>query len=288
VTTAAVTDVELLLDGLMFPEGPRWRDGRLYFSDFYALEVVAVDLEGRRETIVEVPEQPSGLGWTRGGDLLVVSMLDARLMRYDGHSLSEVADLTPHTPWAANDMVVDAQGRAYVGAMPTVEEGVETEQVALILVDPSTGEARVVADELAYPNGAVITDDGSTLIIAESLGMRLTAFDIATDGSLENRRVWAQLDAVPDGICLDAEGCVWIAAPLAGEHSGYRRIAEGGKIVERLDTPGRAATAVMLGGPDGRALFMLESAEIVGPGTRVRGNGCVKVGRVDVPAAGLP
>jgi len=161
-------ETTLLLDGLVFPEGPRWHDGKLWFSDIFAHKVMAVDLDGHAETIVEVPNRPSGLGWLPDGRLLVVSMTDLRLLRLDSHGLSEVADLHTLATYRCNDMVVDGQGRAYIGHFGfDVGAGQPFAPAALILVAPD-GAARVVADELAFPNGTVITPDGRTLIVAES------------------------------------------------------------------------------------------------------------------------
>ena len=200
---------DVLLDGLAFPEGPRWHEDRLFFSDMHAHRVVAVDAGGNDETIVEVPNQPSGLGWLPGGDLLVVSMVDRKVLRLAGGTLAVHADLADLAPANCNDMVVDARGRAYVGNFGfDMYAGEPWRKTNIIAVDPD-GNAWVAADEMSFPNGPVITPDGRTLIVGESSAARLTAFDIADDGSLSNRRVWASLreiGATPDGICLDADG----------------------------------------------------------------------------------
>lgn len=277
----------VLLDGLVFPEGPRWHEGRLWFSDMHAYEVVAVDLEGRRETIVEVPNQPSGLGWLPDGRLLVVSMTDRKLLRLDPGGLAVHADLSDLAPFHCNDMVVDAQGRAYVGNFGfNTFAGEEPRATCLIMVSPD-GEARVVADGLLFPNGTVITPDGGTLIVAESRGRRLTAFAVSPDGLLSNPRVWAQLDVPPDGICLDAEGCIWVAVPT--NPGGFIRVTEGGEIKERIDLADRGGFACMLGGADRRTLFLLEAFTSRPDAMRERrGNGRIRVVEVDVPGTGLP
>ena len=279
-----MTATQVLLDGLHFPEGPRWHDGRLYFSDFYAYEVVTVDEQGRRERVVEVPQQPSGLGFLPDGRLLVVSMRDRRLLCLDEHGLSEVADLSDLAPSLCNDMVVDAHGRAYVGNFGfNRHEGEEPRTTNLIRVDPG-GEARQVADDLFFPNGSVITDDG-TLIVAESGGRRLTAWRIAADGALEQRRVWAELgDGVPDGICLDQEGAVWFADPRNRE---VVRVAEGGEVLGRISTGELGAYACMLGGADRRTLFICTN-RTSGPEAMTARHGRIETARVDVPGAGLP
>jgi len=201
--------LEVLLDHLMFPEGPRWHGGRLYFSDMHAHKVMTVDLNGATSVVCEVPNWPSGLGWLPDGRMLVVSMTDRKLMRLDPDGLSVHADLSGLASFHCNDMVVDGKGRAYVGNFGYNLYANEPQKPAeLVMVTPG-GAASVVARDLMFPNGTVITPDGRTLIVGESMGHRLTAFDILPDGSLTNRRVWADLgEAVPDGIALDAEGAL--------------------------------------------------------------------------------
>jgi sugar lactone lactonase YvrE len=280
-----VAQTTVLVDGLAFPEGPRWHDGKLWFSDMHAYQVKTVDLSGRLETIVEVPGQPSGLGWLPDGRLLVVSMTDRRLLRLDATGLTTVADLASFATYHCNDMVVDMAGRAYVGNFGF---DLLTQQpfvpARLVLVTPD-GHSRAVADDLAFPNGAVITPDGRTLIVGESVAACLTAFDIAPDGSLSGRRVWAQLEgAVPDGICLDAEGAVWVASPINSE---VLRVHPGGRVSQRIGVATRAI-ACMLGGPDRRTLFVLTAATIDPDAARTQRRGQIEIVRVDVPGAGLP
>ena len=275
-----------LLDNLVFPEGPRWHQGRLWFSDMHAHEVVAVGLEGKRETIAEVPNQPSGLGWLPDGRLLVVSMTDRKLLSLESGGLIEFADMSELTPFQCNDMVVDATGRAYVGNFGVARlGGSEPMPTTLILVTPQ-GEPRVVADGLMFPNGTVVTPDGRTLIVAESRGRRLTAFDVEDDGSLANRRVWAELDGPPDGICLDTEGCIWVAVP--GSPGRFMRVAEGGKVRDRIDLEERGGFACMLGGPERRTLFMLEAFAANPERIRGPGNGRIRTVEVAVPGTGWP
>src|SRR6266849_595154 len=183
------TSTRVLLDGILFPEGPRWHAGKLWFSDMHAHRVMTVDLAGRAETVVEVPNQPSGLGWLPDGRLLIVSMTDRRLLRLDPAGLTVVADLSGVATFHCNDMVVDAHGRAYVGNFGyDFEAGMPPRSAVLALVLPD-GTVRVAAEELAFPNGAVITPDGRTLIVGESFGACLTAFDVAPDGTLSRRRL---------------------------------------------------------------------------------------------------
>lgn len=274
------------LDQLAFPESPRWHDGALWFSDFHTHRVQRVDMAGRCETVVVVPGQPSGLGWLPDGTLLVVSMTDRRLLRFAANQLSQVADLSQLAPFHCNDMVVDAKGRAYVGNFGFDFAAKQPPRsTCLILVQPD-GSARVVADDLLFPNGAVITPDGRTLIIGESYGARLTAFDIADDGSLSGRRVWAALDkAAPDGICLDRAGAIWLASPTSRE---VLRVREGGEVTHRCATPGQAV-ACALGGPESRTLFVLTTKVMLAPEESRRTlPGAIHTLEVEVPAAAAP
>ena len=278
--------MKTLVDDLTFPEGPRWHDGKLWFSDMNAQSVMNVDLAGNRETIARVPQDPSGLGWLPDGRLLVVSMRDRRLLRLDPAGLVEVADLSALTPHPCNDMVVDGEGRAYVGNFGfDLRGGAKPETTSLALVTPD-GEVRVVADELAFPNGTVITPDGGTLIVGESFGGRLTAFDVASDGSLSNRRVWAKLaeGVVPDGICLDAEGAIWVASPTTSE---VVRVREGGEVCGRVPVA-TDAYACMLGGPDRRTLFVCTAASSEPEVCVEQRSGRIEMIEVEIPGAGLP
>ncbi|HZR84406.1 MAG TPA: SMP-30/gluconolactonase/LRE family protein [Candidatus Binatia bacterium] len=277
-----------LIDGLVFPEGPRWHDGRLYFSDMHDHRVVAVDESGASETIVEVPRCPSGLGWLPDGRMLVVSMEDRRLLRLerDGR-LTEVADLSALASFHCNDMVVDREGRAYVGNFGfDLHGGAALEKTNLILVEPN-GRARVVAEDLGFPNGTVITPDGRTLIVGESFGGCLTAFDVAGDGSLSNRRVWAKLGggSVPDGICLDAEGAIWVASPT---NNRCIRVREGGEVADEIPLPDRNAYACMLGGADRRTLFLCTAKGAHPTDWIALRSGRIETVRASAAGAGLP
>ena len=242
------------MTGISFGESPRWHDGRLWFADWGTQEVVAVDPEGKSEVVVRVPSFLFCIDWLPDGRLLVVSARDRLLLRRepDG-SLATYADLSGLSDHPWNDIVVDGRGNAYVGNIGFDFPGGEFAPGTLALVTPD-GSARQVADGLAFPNGIVVTPDNSTLIVAESYGGRLTAFDIGTDGGLSNRRVWADLgDGVPDGICLDAEGAVWYADV---PNSRCVRVREGGEVLQTIELD-RGCFACMLGGPDGRTLFMV-------------------------------
>ncbi|HVN39814.1 MAG TPA: SMP-30/gluconolactonase/LRE family protein [Myxococcota bacterium] len=279
------TKAEVLLDGLAFPEGPRWHDDRLFFSDMHDLRVRTVDLRGRSEVVVEVPRAPSGLGWLPDGRLLVVSMEDRRVLRLEPQGLVLHADLSRLASYHCNDMVTDARGRSYVGNFGFDLHAQAPQKDAEIVLVEADGRARVVAKEMRFPNGTVITPDGRTLIVGESAAARLTAFDIGADGSLGNRRVWAQLErAVPDGICLDAEGCVWVASPLGQE---MLRVERGGRVTHRVQVS-RRAIACMLGGPGRATLFCATSESFEPAACRAARRGAIEVARVDVGGAGFP
>jgi sugar lactone lactonase YvrE len=276
----------IVLEGLCFPEGPRWHDGRLFFSDQHAHRVVAMTPGGAAETIVEVPQQPSGLGWLPDGRMLVVSMLDRRVMRLEDGKLVEHADLSAFAPAPCNDMVVDAQGRAYVGHFGfDMYEGEGPRDASLLLVRPD-GSVSIAAEPLQFPNGTVITPDGATLIVGESMRGALTAFTIAADGTLTDRREFAKLQgAVPDGICLDAEGAVWSACPLSGR---VLRVKEGGAVLDEVKVSHEFAFACMLGGADRRTLYICTAPTHVPGECRVQRAGRIEMVEVDVPGAGLP
>ena len=274
-----------IAEGYSFTEGPRWHEGRLYFSDFYTHRVLAVDGEGRVEVIATVPGQPSGLGWLPDGRMLVVSMLDRKLLRQEGDGrLVEHADLSKIATYHCNDMVVDTQGRAYVGNFGSdIESGNKLVKANLAFVD-TDGSVSVAAEDLAFPNGAVITPNGKTLIIGESFGRCLTAFDIADDGGLSNRRVWANLHPhIPDGICLDAEGAIWLADPA---NNCVVRVAEGGDVLQKIEM-GNGTFACMLGGEDRKTLFVCTAA---GSGSKAEERLTAKIEacEVSVPGVGCP
>jgi len=246
-------DTRILLDGLVFPEGPRWHEGRLWFSDMHARKVIALDTDGNAETAVEVANLPSGLGWTPGGDLLIVSMNDRRLLRFDGSRLDTVADLSDLAHFPCNDMAVDRDGYAYIGSFGfDLHGGGNPEPANLVMVAP-TGDAQTVAGELMFPNGTVITPDGRTLIIAETRGSRLTAFDVKGDKTLENRRVWAAVSGYfPDGIDMDPDGEIWVATPGTGN---IIRVKAGGEITREMALS-QDSYACAVGGENHDILFI--------------------------------
>jgi sugar lactone lactonase YvrE len=277
-------EFKLLLDGVCFGEGPRWHDGKLFFSDMHAHTVNAVDLNGRAEVLAEVQAWPSGLGWLPDGRMLVVSMTDRKLLLLERDGLKLHADLSALASYHCNDMVVDSRGRAYVGNFGyDIIRDAPRKAAELILVDVN-GAARVVARDLQFPNGTVITPDGATLIIGESMGGRLTAFDIAPDGSLTNRRAWAEFEGTPDGIALDIEGAIWVASPLTHE---LLRVKKGGEIAERIKRE-QMPIACALGGAGRRTLFLLSSESIDPDECRARRSGKIETTEVEAAGAGWP
>ena len=281
-----MTPPEVLLDGLIFLEGPRWYDGKLWFSDMFAGQVRTVDLSGNTEVVAEVAERPSGLGFLPDGRLLIVSMQNRQLLRLDRTGLTSVADLSDLAVGSPNDMVVDTHGRAYIGHFGyDLFGGEEPRPASLLLVTPD-GQIREVADGLEFPNGTVISPDGKTLIVAETFGRRLTAFSIADDGGLSERRVFAQFDEeTPDGICLDARGGVWVSSFESGE---FVRVEDGGTITDRIPVPGKRAVACALGGPQRQTLFLLTAETTLEELAQGKSIGRVETVRVDTPGAGLP
>ena len=289
-------ETRVLAGGIYFGEGPRWRDGRLWFSDFYAQAVKSVSLAGDLRTELEIDDRPSGLGWMPDGSMLIVSMTRRQLLRRwtDGR-ISVHADLNGLADFHCNDMVVDEAGRAFVGNFGfDLDAAITARGVESVLADHPTaklacvspdGAVRVAASDMHFPNGSVITPDGKTLIVGETLGARLTAFDVGPDGALSGRRVWAMTQPrPPDGIALDAAGAIWIANPIAPECA---RIAEGGEVLEVIDT-GQPCYACMLGGDDGRTLFMLTAATSLAHEAAASATGKLLIATVEVPHAGRP
>ena len=283
---------EIFFDELGFPKCPRWHEDRLWFSDQHYNHVITVDMDGNPNSIVEVPGTPAGLGWLPDGRMLVVSMKDRRLMRLDSTGLAIAIDLSELVSHNCNEMVVDRLGNAYIGNFgydindPTAEP--HFAEITMVTVD---GQAGAVAHGLAFPSGCVITADDSMLIVAESSAARLTAFTITLEGFLVERRIWAEFDklglvvdqdrVIPDGICLDAEGAVWMASP--GTPGGVFRVREGGEITDRVEVE-HQAFAVMLGGPERKTLFVCTASFDENQGV----SGRIEMVKVEVPGAGLP
>ncbi len=267
-----------LAGGFCFGEGPRWFEGLLWFSDMLGEAIHTVDLQGSMTTVPVPGHTPTGLGFRPDGSLLIASAEDRQVLHYDGDTITTLADLSDRVPANLGDMVIDANGGSYIGSQ-AYTGGV------IVRVDP---DARVhtVAEDLDFPNGMVITADGGTLIVAESMGRRLTAFTLGADGGLHDRRIFADtLDGPPDGIALDAAGGVWTSMTLAHQ---FERITEGGTVTHRIDIGDRAAIACTLGGPQRRTLFLLSSTDAYPKrliGTR---ESRLDMVTVEIPGAGLP
>jgi sugar lactone lactonase YvrE len=277
---------EILADGLKFPECPRWHDGALWFSDVHAHRIMRLHPDGTLESMVEDAHQPSGLGWTPDGDLVYVRMVERCIVRRDGAGNETVhVDMTALESVQTNDMTVDTRGNAYVGGFGFDINAGQPPKPAHVILARADGSMTAAASEMMFPNGMVITPDGRTLVVAETAARRLTTFDIADDGSLSNRRVWATLSIFPDGICLDAEGAIWVASPVSGE---CIRVREGGDVTDAVKSHAKGVYACMLGGDDRRTLYLC-TANTTGP-ELVQGisTGWIEAADADVPGAGLP
>jgi sugar lactone lactonase YvrE len=290
-------NAHVLREGLAFGEAPRWHEGRLWFSDFYRHGIFSLDAAGGDERLEHVVAgQPSGLGWLPDGDLLSVSMIDHQVLRFHAGTASLFCDISEYCGFWANDMVTSRSGVSYVGNFGfdldtlLAEEGIEgliaqpPPTTNLVVLDASGGVLQVVPD-MAFPNGSVITPDGTTLIVGETMASRLSAFDIRADGTLTNRRVWAPLEFVaPDGMCLDAEGQIWLANALTKQ---CLRVKEGGEITGVVTTT-QTAFACMLGGGTRTTLYVMcaptsDRFKLTGS-TR----GTIEIAEVSVAGAGLP
>jgi len=293
--TEPTNESSVVVDGLTFTEGPRWRGDRLWFSDFFSHTVHSVGLAGDDRVEVALDDQPSGLGWLPDGRLLVVSMTRQQLLRVEPDGTIELhADLSALARHWCNDMVVDESGRAYVGFFGFDIEawmdrgGGETPRAELLVVEPD-GAVSVGATDLMFPNGSVLTPGtrGHVLVVAESFGGRLSAFDVAADGGLSGARVWADVSALgasPDGICLDAEGAIWVADALGGD---CIRVAEGGTELDRVRF-GQNAFACTLGGADGTTLFACTAPDSRAALRSTEAAARIEQTHVSVPGAGSP
>jgi sugar lactone lactonase YvrE len=276
---------ETVVGDLAFPECPRWRGDTLWFVDVADRRVLALRPGATLEQVAAVDWQPGGLGFARDGAVVAVSMLERRLVRLEGGQTSVVADLSGLAARPCNDMVVDREGRAYVGCVgvPFAEYNTGVGAGSLLLVDPD-GTASVVATGVSTPNGCVVTAEGDTLIVAESIAERLSAFDIAPDGSLGARRTFCELGCHCDGICLDARGSVWVSSPRT---DGLLKVDAAGGIVERIETE-RSVVACALGGEDGRTLYVCSVASMSEGDRRTARSGRIEAARVDVPGVEMP
>jgi sugar lactone lactonase YvrE len=279
---------DTLAEGGTFFEGPRWHAGRWWVSDFYRHAVYAISPDGTTDEVLTVEAQPSGLGWLPDGSLLVVSMRDQKVLRRgpDGE-VTVHADIAEHCGGLANDLVVDLRGHAYVGNFGfDLMAGEAPRPTVLVHIAPD-GATSVAAEDLAFPNGSVITPDGSTLVVGETMGARYTAFTVGDDGGLSDRREWAALPGVaPDGCALDAEGHIWAADALANR---LVRVAPGEGVVDEIPAPsGLGAYACMLGGEDGRTLLACCAPDFDEHARSAAREAVLVTTTVDVPHAGLP
>jgi sugar lactone lactonase YvrE len=280
--------IETLADtGLILCDGPRWHNGALWFSDLYASRVYTVTLDGTLTPVLDVEAGPSGLAFLPDGSLLVVSQRDQRIIRREASgTVRPYADLSATARSHANDLVLASDGTAYVTCYGYDLAAGEPPRPAPVIRVDSDGRSMVVADGLRFPNALVLDEEERTLLLAETEGHAVLAFDRDSTGNLARRRVWADLhDLRPDGMCLDAEGALWAAGIDA---CAAVRVIEGGRITQRIDTPGRWAIACMLGGPAGRHLFVLTAEATPEQAARGEFRGRVEVTEVDVPKAGLP
>lgn len=275
----------VIAEGLAFPEAPRWHGGRLWFTDQHGHRVYALSPTGELAVVAETPDLPGGLGWLPDGTPLVVLMTRRQVVALEDGRLRPHGDLHHLASFHCNDMLVDPLGRAYVGNFGyDLHGGARPAPAELILVHPE-GLASVVARDLVFPNGCALTPDGSTLLVAETFAQRVSAFTVAQDGTLHGRRVWAELgDASPDGITLDAGGCLWLAAPNRGE---VLRVAAGGEVLATVRTVG-APYACALGGDDRRTLYICTSESDDPAEAAARRSGRIEAMAVEVPGDGLP
>jgi sugar lactone lactonase YvrE len=271
-----------LVTGRACLECPRWRGDRLWVSDLHRHEVLTVTMAGDVTVAATFDDQPAGLGFLPDGTAIVASLFDRVLLRIgDGGRLSQHADLSALTIGGTNDMVVDSGGRAFVGSFGyDYFAGEEPKPANIVRVEPD-GSVFIAADNVDFPNGMVITPDERSLIVAESNGHRLTCFDLDAEGHLSGRRVFAELDTDPDGICRDSEGATWVALPRAKR---FVRVLDGGEITDTIEVPGRRAVACALGGPDGRTLFGITAKFWKDDSGEVVGESKVEITRVTVPA----
>jgi sugar lactone lactonase YvrE len=273
---------------ITFGEAPRWFEGRLWFSDMHGHAVWAMTPDGEAEKILEVPHHPSGLGFMPDGSLLVVSMEDRKVLRLRGGEVSVHADLMGHYARGhLNDMTVDAAGRAYVGQFGSDTYGGEPMQAtSLILIEPD-GRHRAVAEGLMMPNGMAISPDGRQLYVNETYAPCISRFAVAADGSLSGREVFAPLEVRPDGMCLDAEGCVWFGSAMH-PGGGVFRVAEGGRILAAIQDAGWRGIACALGGPGRGTLFMIEARRVSPGKIEGPGNSRIRAMAAPAPGAGFP
>jgi sugar lactone lactonase YvrE len=272
------------LSGFRFLEGPRWKDGELWVSDIRDCTVFAINESGNKRVVANIQGLPSGLGFLPDDTLLVASMKDRQIYRVSNGVAKVHADLKSLVEIEINDMVVGSNGWAFVGGYDfDLFAGQEPSPSKIFSVAPD-GSSQCAADDLAFPNGMVLMDDGAKLIVAETLAHRLTSFDVDADGTLSNRRMFAQFDKIhPDGICVDSEDGIWVSSFSQG---CFLRVLEGGEITHRIDFPGRHAVACQLGGRNGRTLYCLTTEGSLADIAQGKSSSFISVAKVDAPRAG--
>ena len=276
---------EIMVTGLAFPEGPRWHRDCWWFTDQHAHTLNAVDGDGQLRIVAHCEDLPGGLGWLPDGSLLMVYMTRRQIMRLENDELSLYADLSEHASFHCNDMVVDSLGRVYAGNFGYDLHGGDAQRAAEILVVDTDGSVEIFAEDVIFPNGSVITPDGNNLLVAETFAHRITAFGLDARGRMRSRQTWASLgDMTPDGICLDAEGALWVASPGTWE---LVRVEAGGNVVATVDTTG-TPYACMLGGAERRTLMVCTSETDDPQQAKRLASGRIEAVEVDVPGAGLP
>jgi sugar lactone lactonase YvrE len=296
---AVASEPRVVARGFHFAESPRWRDGRLYFSDLFGRKVYTLEPDGSATVLCSVPNIPSGLGFAPDGSLLIVSMSDRKLLRFARGELTLAFDLAQLTPYQCNDLLVDDAGRCYIGNFGWHPDEPQMRLTKLLLVSPD-GLGGEVGGGINFPNGIVLSADGKTLIVAESFAGRLTAFDVAADGSLSNQRVWANFtsrtfstvpealaskEPLPDGLAMDSDGAVWVAD--SGGHCALR-VAAGGKILEQVSLGDLAVYGLTLGGGDRRTLFLCAAAPVGSVDLQAEKTSAIFAVPVSVPGVGLP
>lgn len=289
---AATGHPQVVAAGLVFPEAPRWHEGRLWLSDIHRHQVIALREDGHQEVVVTADDRPSGLGFRPDGSLLVVGLLDRELLELRDGRLSPVANLADYGDKFANDMVTDGLGRCYIGVRSFGEPGQPTDVIVMVDTD---NVPTVVASDVVTPNGLVVTQDAKTLIVAETYARRLTAFDIADDGSLSGRRLFATVEGEPDGICVDEDDAVWVALP---QEFAAIRVSASGEVLNRVDVPDRWVFSCALGGEDRRTLYLVAGKSTMANFERLgldrsldetsESRGWVLTHRVSVAGAGWP
>lgn len=275
----------LTVGSIAYPESPRWHRDALWFSDVHNFRLMRCAAAGPADIVASVPGRPAGMGVTPTGRLLLATALERTLYWVEGQELVRAVDLSGLTTGLLNDMVVDGLGRAYVGDTGYDLGRNETPAPGRILFWDGAGEARSVAEDVTFPNGMAITQDGKTLYVAETFADRISSFTVDADGNLGGRRVHATLPGAPDGLCLDAEGALWVACLYAGE---FLRVDRGGGIVDRIDVSPNRAVACMLGGPERRTLFLCQAAIDEADRARPKRTGRIEQVEVAVAGGGLP